>query len=208
MGLMGRVLGMGRTAERIGDAVGGVAEVFVGNAAEREQAEAERMKRALEQFGAEFAQAPSGPYDRFVNSLNRLPRPLLALGTLSLFIYAMADPHGFSLRMTGLNLVPEPLWWLLGAVVSFYFGARELHHFRNHRPPVLDPGLVTALTPPAVGPMASSGAGGSEPTAFLGSIFGDVSFGGSGDEPAVAVRAGDPEFNAAVEEWRITRVRR
>jgi len=26
--------------------------------------------------------------------------------------------------MAGLALVPEPLWWLLGAIVSFYFGAR------------------------------------------------------------------------------------
>ena len=26
--------------------------------------------------------------------------------------------------MTGIALVPEPLWWLLGAIVSFYFGAR------------------------------------------------------------------------------------
>ncbi|WP_422385854.1 3TM-type holin [Paracoccus tegillarcae] len=30
-----------------------------------------------------------------------------------------------------LSLVPEPLWWLLGAIVSFYFGAREAHYFRN-----------------------------------------------------------------------------
>ena len=27
--------------------------------------------------------------------------------------------------MAGLALVPEPLWWLLGAIVSFYFGARH-----------------------------------------------------------------------------------
>jgi hypothetical protein len=27
--------------------------------------------------------------------------------------------------------VPEPLWWLLGAIVSFYFGARELHYLRS-----------------------------------------------------------------------------
>ena len=27
--------------------------------------------------------------------------------------------------MQGLALVPEPLWWLLGVVVSFYFGARH-----------------------------------------------------------------------------------
>ena len=56
---------------------------------------------------------------------------MLALGTLGLFVYAMAEPRGFSVRMEGLNLVPEPLWWLLGAVVSFYFGARELHHQRR-----------------------------------------------------------------------------
>jgi hypothetical protein len=27
--------------------------------------------------------------------------------------------------MSSLALVPEPLWWLLGVVVSFYFGARH-----------------------------------------------------------------------------------
>ena len=27
--------------------------------------------------------------------------------------------------MAGLSLVPEPLLWLLGAIVSFYFGARH-----------------------------------------------------------------------------------
>jgi hypothetical protein len=65
-----------------------------------------------------------------VNGLNRLPRPLLALGTLALFVYAMADPDGFARRMQALATVPEPLWWLLGAVVAFYFGAREAHHAR------------------------------------------------------------------------------
>jgi len=36
----------------------------------------------------------------------------------------MVDPVWFGERMAGLALVPEPLWWLLGAIVSFYFGAR------------------------------------------------------------------------------------
>ncbi len=27
--------------------------------------------------------------------------------------------------MQGIALVPEPLWWLMGAIVSFYFGARS-----------------------------------------------------------------------------------
>jgi hypothetical protein len=126
MGLMGSILGLGRAAGQVGQ----VAEVFVGNRAEREAAEAERYGQALEQYSAEFAGRAAGPFDRFVDGLNRLPRPLLALGTLGLFGYAMAEPGGFSTRMQSLGLVPEPLWWLLGAVVSFYFGARELHHQR------------------------------------------------------------------------------
>ena len=46
----------------------------------------------------------------------------------------MVDPVGFAARMVGLEAVPEPLWWLLGAIVSFYFGARELHYFRRRLP--------------------------------------------------------------------------
>jgi hypothetical protein len=64
---------------------------------------------------------------------------MLAFGTIGLFVYAMTDPQAFSLRMVGLNAVPEPLWWLLGAVVAFYFGARETHYFRN-RAGTLPPG--------------------------------------------------------------------
>lgn len=37
----------------------------------------------------------------------------------------MIDPLLFTARMQGLALVPEPLWWLLGVIVSFYFGARH-----------------------------------------------------------------------------------
>ncbi|NOX41298.1 MAG: hypothetical protein GXP05_12545 [Alphaproteobacteria bacterium] len=59
-----------------------------------------------------------------VTSTNRLPRPAMALGVLFLIDSAMVDPVWFASRMQGLVLVPDPLWWLLGAIVSFYFGAR------------------------------------------------------------------------------------
>ena len=93
--------------------------------------EEEAYARAINQHGQEFQTMRPGFFDGFVNGLNRLPRPLLALGTMALFIYAMIEPQGFSLRMVGLQQVPEPLWWLLGAIVGFYFGAREAHHFRH-----------------------------------------------------------------------------
>lgn len=80
---------------------------------------------ALAQMGAEFTRDRKGGFDRFMDGVNRLPRPALALGTLGLFVSAMVDPLWFAARMQGLALVPEALWWLLGVIVSFYFGARH-----------------------------------------------------------------------------------
>jgi len=100
------------------------AEVFVENAEAGATREAEISRAALAQFAAEFAVPRQGLFDRVMDGVNRLPRPMLALGTLGLFISAMADPIWFAERMQGVALVPEPLWWLMGAIVSFYFGAR------------------------------------------------------------------------------------
>lgn len=80
---------------------------------------------ALSQFAEEFRPIGRSPFDRIMDGLNRLPRPFLALGTVGLLISAMTAPDWFSTRMAGLALVPEPLWWLLGVIVSFYFGARH-----------------------------------------------------------------------------------
>src|SRR5690606_32589328 len=108
--MIGRILGLGSAARGVGEAIGGVAEVFIGNRAEREAGEQERFNRVVAQFGEEFTRPVCGRFDGFVNGLNRLPRPMMALGTLVLFVYAMVDPPGFSTRMQGLGHVPEPLW--------------------------------------------------------------------------------------------------
>lgn len=79
---------------------------------------------ALAQFAAEFQAVRPGLFDRVIDGLNRLPRPMLAFGTLGLFVSAMVSPAWFSSRMVGVALIPEPLWWLMGAIVSFYFGSR------------------------------------------------------------------------------------
>ncbi len=139
-------LGLGRTAQQVGGAVAEVAEVFTVNKTKAEQGAQARYQAALQQAGAEFAQTRTGWFDRFIDGINRLPRPMLALSTIALFAYAMADPVGFSERMQGLAYVPEPLWWLMGAVVSFYFGARELHYFRGYRPVIPAPATVADPT--------------------------------------------------------------
>lgn len=130
MGMIGRILGAGPAMEAVGQAATGLAEVFTPNATRKLELDAAAHGTALDQFGAEFAIARPGVFDSLINGVNRLPRPFLALGTMALFVYAMVDPPGFGLRMAGLAEVPEPLWWLLGAIVSFYFGAREAHYYR------------------------------------------------------------------------------
>ncbi len=100
------------------------AEVFRENTEAGAAREASMRSQALAQHQAEFLIPKKGLFDRFMDGVNRLPRPAMALGTLGLFVAAMVDPVWFAARMQGLSLVPEPLWWLLGAVVSFYFGAR------------------------------------------------------------------------------------
>ena len=50
---------------------------------------------------------------------------MLALGTIGLFVSAMAEPVWFAARMAGIATVLEPRWWLMGVIVSFYFGARH-----------------------------------------------------------------------------------
>lgn len=128
MGVISTVLSLGGLLR---DAKG-VTEVLVENKTQASLQEHEEFQAALEQLGKEFARERLGWFDALIDGLNRLPRPAMAIGTLGLFSFAMFDPVAFSARMQGLALVPDPLWWLLGAIVSFYFGARELHHFRSN----------------------------------------------------------------------------
>ncbi|OWU83857.1 carboxylesterase [Oceanicola sp. 22II-s10i] len=117
-GTLNTVFGGGRNVVRE------TVEVFRENAEAGAQRAAESHGAALEQFAAEFRPARSR-FDILIDGLNRLPRPLLAFGTIGLMISAMTEPAWFAERMQGLALVPEPLWWLMGAIVSFYFGARH-----------------------------------------------------------------------------------
>lgn len=123
MGLIEKLLGLVFGSDR--NVVAETAEVFLENTEAGAVRSAALQTGALVQHGQEFSRNGKGWFDRFMDGVNRLPRPALALGTLALFIAAMVDPLWFGARMQGLALVPEPLWWLLGAIVSFYFGARH-----------------------------------------------------------------------------------
>lgn len=125
-GLIGGVAStlFGARRNMVVETVGAFRENVEGRAAR----DADHRADVLSQFAAEMARERRGGWDRFIDGLNRLPRPLMAFGTLGLIVAAMTDPAWFAARMEGLALVPEPLWWLMGAIVSFYFGARMQAH--------------------------------------------------------------------------------
>lgn len=155
MGMIGQILG-GSATQALGTAASDMAEIFAINQTRRMERSFDAQEAALAQHGVEFNARRLGWFDRLVNGLNRLPRPMLALGTLGLFVYAMVDPIGFSGRMAGLAHVPQPLWWLLGAIVSFYFGARELHYFRAPSGPAQPAHRLSAWQAEAPSPEADN----------------------------------------------------
>ena len=63
--------------------------------------------------------------------------------------------------------MPEPLWWLLGAVVAFYFGARETHYFRNRAVAVPPDLMAPAPVDAPAGPASLPPGGGDEDNAAL-----------------------------------------
>ena len=107
------------------------AQVFRENAEGAAVRQASIQTQSMQQFASEFTVQRQGGFDRFMDALNRLPRPLLAFGTIGFFVVAMSDPVWFSTRMQGISLVPDPLWWLMGGIVSFYFGAHHQAHSQD-----------------------------------------------------------------------------
>ncbi|MEL6548619.1 MAG: holin family protein [Pseudomonadota bacterium] len=170
-GLFGLLFGSGRNALRE------TVEIFRENAEKGAARESEAQMASLAQFAAEFAHPRRARFDVLIDGLNRVPRPAMALGTIGLFVAAMVDPTWFAARMAGLAHVPEPLWWLLGAIVSFYFGAR--HQLKGQefqkslaetlarapRPAAPAPARTVAPAEAVKAPVAAAASKGSDPYA-------------------------------------------
>lgn len=167
-------------------------EVFTENAESGAKRAHLVQGQAMTQFGAEFSVPRQGGFDRFMDGLNRLPRPALALGTLGLFVSAMVDPLWFAARMQGIALVPEPLWWLLGVIVSFYFGARHQHKKQDLQ---RDIAVSMARAPQVVANIGAL-------NALRANRPGVVK---TGADARLSVATVKPEGKAALEDWKALR---
>ncbi|WP_121061696.1 holin family protein [Chachezhania antarctica] len=189
-GLFGFLFGGGRNAVRE------TVEVFRENAEAGAERSANLQTQATAQLGQEFMIPRQGLFDRLIDGVNRLPRPALALGTLALFVSAMVDPVWFAARMQGVALVPEPLWWLLGVIVSFYFGARHQLKKQSFEREIA---RTAALAPEAF-----------RQVGVLEALRGrdDPERPGAADtgsDATVTTAATVPEGNPALEDWRTLR---
>ncbi len=187
MGLMGQLLNLVFGGGR--NVVAETAEVFRENAEAGAEREADMRTQTMVPYASEFAPRQRGWFDRFMDGLNRLPRPAMAMGTLGLFVAAMADPIWFAERMQGIALVPEPLWWLLGAIVSFYFGARHQlkgQEFQRSLATTMAraPKVIDNIAAPRKLGAKSPGVADTRPDA------------------ALTLASVSPADNAALEEWR------
>lgn len=188
MGLIGRMLELVFGAER--NLVRETVEVFRENAEAGADRAAGVQGQAMAQYGAEFAEVRLGGFDRFMDGLNRLPRPALALGTLGLFVSAMVNPLWFSERMQGIALVPEPLWWLLGVIVSFYFGARHQVKAQEFQREIVG---TVARVPQVLDNIESIGK-----LRAASPMRGDTR-----TDAELARRSLEPDENAALADWRL-----
>ena len=124
------VTGLGNTVEK----VAGVFGVNKEAQAQRDYEAADRDTNALmsaqRQFAREFTE-PRNIFDSIVNGINRLPRPLMAFGAIALLIGPFIDPIEYTASITALQLIPEYLWGIIGAVFAFYFGSRAWQEKRR-----------------------------------------------------------------------------
>lgn len=117
-------------------AVAAAVTPFTGDRVQEEQGRHGEMLARFQQFGAEFADRQNRTWwDSFIDGLNRLPRPAMALGVVGIFVWASADPAGFAVAAQAWALIPDEMWVVLGAVIAFFFGDRTLLSARRSRAP-------------------------------------------------------------------------
>lgn len=121
------------------DGITGGIKTIWGSKQERDQQSFELNASNQNEYGAEFQFRENRTWwDSFIDGINRLPRPVMALGTIALFAWCCADPATFAVSMQALALIPEPMWILLGTITAFFFGDRTLKGMQSAKAPSAD----------------------------------------------------------------------
>lgn len=100
-------------------------ETFRPNAEAQARRGADYDNAALAQMAAEFQyRGQRGWFDRFMDGVNRIPRPAIVLGLLGMLVWTPLDPEGALGVFVAWAALPAGYWTILAIVVTFYFGGR------------------------------------------------------------------------------------
>lgn len=77
--------------------------------------------------------APQGLFDRLVNGVNRLGRPLLLIGVVLFFMWGIMDPTGFVLVMKAFGETPEWITTAVLLVISIFGTGRIVQDFKKRQ---------------------------------------------------------------------------
>ena len=112
--------------------VGGLLDKWLGNRAARDKFQADHRSANYQQFAAEFGHATTW-WDSLIDGLNRLPRPIMTFGTIYIFWLCWRNPEEFIEGAIALQAMPKEGWYILGAVVTFWFAAKLPKDFGKYK---------------------------------------------------------------------------
>jgi hypothetical protein len=125
--LLGGLNPVSGIVDSVAGAVTGIGGMIFGNKQQEDQQAAQELLAVTQGYNAEFAaKEKDSIFDEIVDGCNRLVRPFFTFGTIALFVWCVWDPTRFAVSMQALTLMPTQLWYILGAIVTFWFGSRIL----------------------------------------------------------------------------------
>mgnify|MGYP001610983753 CR=1 FL=1 len=119
--------GLGATAQGVARGVA----TFTGDQVQREASVHDEQIAVMGQQASEFQyRGNRNWFDSLIDGINRLPRPVIAFGTIGLFVWCIVDPAEFTIAMLALGVMPEWLAIVIGQVVLLYMGGRMLNDWK------------------------------------------------------------------------------
>ncbi|MCP4158858.1 MAG: hypothetical protein GY760_02185 [Deltaproteobacteria bacterium] len=129
----------GKVVKSVSEGVNSVVQTFTGSEKERDLHKHNEYVNTQKSFSSEFhSRNRRTLWDSFWDGINRMPRPLFVVLIVAYFILSYVNPEEFQILNLGLSTVPEKMWYVLSAIIGFYFCARELHKIREKKGMVID----------------------------------------------------------------------
>ena len=121
-------------SQLIGSANNVIKTIF-GSKSDRDAQQHLEHMGAQGQFSKEFINHGSSRtwWDSLWDGLNRMPRPVMVILVLWYLVISYNDPIMFQKINVALDTIPDQMWYILSAIIAFYFGARELSKSREQK---------------------------------------------------------------------------